>query len=75
MEQDDNKPITEEWLLSIGFKPVSSDMGPKYADHYKKGRLVIWEFNGTGEWLFKDADWMGVKTRRELRMLAELAKV
>jgi hypothetical protein len=72
---ESSEPITEAWLRSVGFEPVPSPMDKDYGHHMEKGRLNVWEFNGTGVWLFNDADWIGVKTRGELRMLARLAKV
>jgi hypothetical protein len=71
---DDQLPITEEWLKSVGFKAVESDMGPTYGDHMEKGMINIWEFNDTGKWLFSPADHIEMATRRELRLLAELLK-
>jgi len=71
----DETPITEDWLISCGFKPVPSDIGPEYADHMEKEGLNIWEFNNTGEWLFNDYDRLGMRTRGRLRMLAFLLDI
>jgi hypothetical protein len=68
----DETPITQEWLLACGFKPVESDMGKNYRDHMEKGRLNIWEFNDTGDWLFNNYDSLAMRTRGRLRMLAYL---
>jgi hypothetical protein len=71
---DDNEPITREWLSQVGFKPVESDMGPHYNEHYDFDHrtINIWEFNDTGVWLLNDCDRIELKTRRHVRMLAEL---
>jgi hypothetical protein len=71
----DPTPLTEEWLLSVGFKAVESHMGPRYSDNLELGRLNVWELNKTGEWLLTAADHIGVTTRGELRVLAKLLKV
>lgn len=68
----DDTPITQEWLMACGFKPVESDMGKNYRDHMEKGRLNIWEFNDTGDWLFNSYDSLAMRTRGRLRMLAYL---
>lgn len=72
---DDNEPITVEWLLSEGFKKVPSDLGPRYADNLQLDRVTVWELNGTGKWVFDDADWIELKTRKHMRILIELAEV
>jgi hypothetical protein len=72
---DDAEPITKEWLLSVGFSEVPSDMGPNYADHLQIEWLNVWEFNGTGEWLFNPYDRIEMRTRRQIRLLAELYNV
>lgn len=66
---DDGEAVTEEWLLSVGFESVPSQMGPNYSDHYQLGKMNIWNFNGTGEWLLNDADWITMKTRYDVRQL------
>lgn len=68
----DETPITREWLASIGFKPVTSDMGPEYADHMELDSLNVWGFNETGWWLFNPCDSIELRTRGELQMLAYL---
>lgn len=40
--QDNEKEITENWLLSIGFEYVKSHMGSHYSDNLKKGKLTLW---------------------------------
>jgi hypothetical protein len=65
----DPTPLDETWLRAVGFVAVESDMGPRYHDHYELGKLNLWEFNDTGEWLVNGADWMGLRTRGALRML------
>ena len=65
---DDDDPITPEWLLSVGFKAVPSDMGSTYHDHYQLDLLNLWQFNG-GPWLVNGADWMEFKTRVDVRRL------
>lgn len=71
----DSTTITQDWLLSVGFKPVPSDMGPTFRDHLELGRLNIWEFNETGEWLYDAADHISLYTRGDVRTLARLLKV
>lgn len=68
----DETPITQEWLLACGFKPVESDMGANYREHMEKGRMNVWEFNDTGDWLFNNYDSLAMRTRGRLRMLAYL---
>ena len=70
-----SKPITRKWLKSVGFCPVPSDMGPSYSDHYEKGVMNIWEFNGTGDWLYSPADTITMRTSKHVKMLAELLGV
>lgn len=65
-------PITEQWLESVGFNAVASDMGPNYSAHYELGVMNIWEFNGTGTWLLSDADRLGMKTQRDAREVARM---
>jgi hypothetical protein len=67
---DDSEPITEEWLLANGFRHVPSDMGPEYKDHLEKDGLNLWEFNGTGAWLWDVHDSVEMRTRGKLRLLA-----
>lgn len=71
----DETPLTPDWLQAQGFKFVPSSLGREYSDHLELGRLNVWEFNGTGEWLFEDCDRIGLKTRGRLRMLAALLGV
>lgn len=66
----DETPITEEWLLEQGFQQVPSDRGPNFADHFEKGPLNLWEFNGTGNWLWDEHDSVDMRTRGKLRLLA-----
>lgn len=70
----DEELITKEWLVSVGFKAVPSDMGPNYFDHYEiEGeRLNIWEYNQSGKWVLNLADHIGMRTRGKLRMMAKL---
>jgi hypothetical protein len=75
MRPDDAEPITKDWLLSVGFMAVRSDMGANYDDHLQIDWLNVWEFNDTGIWLFNPADRIEMRTRREIRMLAELCHV
>lgn len=67
----DPTPITPDWLLSVGFEPTPSDMGPEYHDHFQIGRLNIWQYHvrgaGDGDWLVNDADWIELKSRGQLR--------
>jgi hypothetical protein len=68
----DGTPITSEWLQEQGFKLVPSNMGPRHAAHHELGRLNIWEYNGTGQWILRDSDDIEVSTRGQLRCLATL---
>jgi hypothetical protein len=72
--KDNNKLITENWLISIGFVHVESDLGIEYQDHLEKDGLNLWEYS-IGIWLFNDADWMKLYTRGDVRSLCKLAKV
>jgi hypothetical protein len=72
---EDSALITRDWLILIGMGETPSDMGEDYEPHYKKERLNIWEYNGTGEWIFDSCDAISVRTRGELRCLAALLKV
>jgi hypothetical protein len=69
--KDNDQPITEE----VGFVEVESDLGPEYIGHFKNGKLNVWEFNGTGVWLFSACDAIEVESRGELRALAALLKI
>lgn len=71
----DDAPITEEWLLQQGCKHVPSSIGPEYADHLEVGELNVWEYNGTGTWLFDPYDSLELRTRGQFRMLAHLLDV
>jgi hypothetical protein len=71
----DETPITQEWLLSIGFKFVPSSLGPEYDDHLEFECVNIWNFNNLGIWLYNDCDSINIRTRGELFMLAKLLKV
>jgi len=68
---NDTTPITEEWVLSLGFEFVPGN--EKTGDHdcftMEEWDLEIWEFNGTGLWLWSDADHFSMKTRGHLNML------
>lgn len=66
----DPLPITEEWLESQGFQRVPSDRGPNYTDHFEKDRVNLWEFNGTGNWLWSEHDSVNMSTRGKLYLLA-----
>lgn len=68
---DEEEAITREWLESIGFKPVASDLRPSIGDHYER-EINIFEFKDTGEWLFNDADSIGLNTRGDLYDLLRL---
>lgn len=72
---DDNYPISEDWLLSVGFEYTPSDMGPKYDDHMKIGKCQLWEFNDTGEWLFNEYDRLVCRSRKDVRSLCELLRI
>lgn len=65
---DSDEPISRNWLLSVGFKAVPSDMGSTYHDHYQLNLLNLWQFNG-GPWLVNGADWMEFTTRGSVRRL------
>lgn len=67
---DDSEPITEAWLIANGFRHVPSDMGPEYRDHLERDGLNLWEFNGTGDWLWDVHDSVEMRTRGKLRLLA-----
>ena len=67
------EPVTAERLKALGFVEVESDMGPNYDNHLERGRLNLWEFNGTGEWLVNEADWMSLTSMGQvLDLLAAL---
>ena len=68
---DDDELITEDWLRVSGFKPVESDLGPTYSDHWERDGINIWEFNGTGNWLWSGYDSVEMRTRGKLRQLLE----
>lgn len=72
---DDEEPITTDWLRSVGFHPVPSDMGLGYSDHMQLGRLNIWEFNDTGEWLFRDYDQLSLRSRGDVRRFCAFLKI
>jgi hypothetical protein len=72
---NDSTPLTEEWLLRRGFRRVPSDLGSRFRDHLANGDLTIWEFNNTGEWLWKAYDSLSLRTRGDLRKLAALLNV
>lgn len=67
---DNNLPITREWLASIGFKPVPSDMGPNYADHMERDGINLWLFNDR-HWCWNDCDRIPMVKRVDLRNLGE----
>lgn len=66
---DDYEPITREWLLSLGFVEVESDLGPTYREHCERNRVNVWEFNDTGAWLWNALDSVEMRTRKKLRDL------
>ena len=66
---DDADPITEFWLLSIGFLRVPSEMGSNYSDHLQRNDVNLWEFNGSGEWLWREHDSVSMRTRKKVRDL------
>ena len=71
---DDAEPISEEWLRSVWFVAVESDMGRNYSDHFEieaasKGTLNLWEFNQTGDWLINGFDSWPLKSRGDVRRL------
>ena len=68
-------PITEEWLVSIGFEAVESHIGPNYGDDLQLGKMALWEFNDTGEWLLREADSFGFRTRGEVLDLLAALKI
>jgi hypothetical protein len=68
-------PITEEWLVSTGFKAVESHIGPNYGDDLQCGKMALWEFNDTGEWLLREADSFGFRTRGEVFDLLAALKI
>lgn len=68
----DMQPITEEWLLSIGFNEVESDRGPSFGNHFQKSRINIWEFNDTGRWLLNGCDKIEMTFRHELLALLDI---
>jgi len=41
MSDEDDEPITAEYLLSIGFEYVESDMGTGYSDHLERASPVM----------------------------------
>jgi hypothetical protein len=69
---DENHPISAEWLMSVGFTEVSSDMGREYRPHYMIGALRVWEFSNTGVWVLNDCDRVELKTRDDVRRLAAM---
>lgn len=70
------EPITEEWLRSLGFKEVPSDMGPNYANHFEIGEptpLNLWRFNDTDDWLISGLDSFPLRTQADvLNLLSAL---
>jgi len=72
---DDHLPITEDWLLSLGFQRVESDMGRNYPNHLECGALNVYNFNDTGNWLWNQYDSIEMRKRGELRTLAKWLKV
>ena len=65
--------VTAERLKALGFVEVESDMGPDYDNHLERGRLNLWEFNRTGQWLVNEADWMSLNSMGQvLDLLAAL---
>lgn len=62
-------PIDLEWLRSLGSVPVPDEVWPNSRgnDNEQIGeRLAVFEFNDSGEWLVRDADWMSLQTRGQL---------
>lgn len=69
---DAQEPITRDWLASIGFSPIPSDMGPTYDDHMERGDVRLWEYHGEC-WLWSSCDHVEMKTKGHLyKMLAWL---
>lgn len=66
---DDDDPITEDWLQSLGFRPVKSPSGPEYGDHWERSGVNVWEYNDTGAWLWEQYDRVEMRTRGKLRDL------
>lgn len=64
-------PITREWLRSLGSVRIPDYVYPESPgnDNERIGQLILWEFNDTGEWLVRDADWMKVTTRGQVHDL------
>lgn len=66
--EERRKPITREWLQSIGSKRVPDDLylHSEGNDNEQIGRLILWEFNDTGVWKMRDADWFDMTTRGDV---------
>lgn len=73
--EDDKEPLTEVWLRMMGFESCPSSIGPEYGEELRKERLQIWEFNGTGKWLFAEADWIELETRGDLRAMCRVCRI
>ena len=62
------KPVTREWLQSIGSKRVPDDVYPQSEvnDNEQIGRMILWETEDAGVWRMRDADWFDIKTRGDV---------
>jgi hypothetical protein len=69
---DDDEPITEEWLSSVGFKqnkPSHVWGTPNCNWHHGELDLEIWQFNDTDKWLWVECDGVPMRTRESLKLL------
>lgn len=65
---DDNEPITEQWLLSLGFEAIKSHLGPG-RDLLREG-VLVWEHrNEPGSRIWNNTLHAPMRTRRKLRDL------
>jgi len=62
------KPVTREWLRSIGSVRVPDDLYPHSEgnDNEEIGALRLWGFDETGTWYMQGADWFDLKTRGQV---------
>lgn len=70
-QPDDEQPITEEWLLSVGFDDVSVDDGFTILHHDGFGNIC----QETKTWRLLNHIHISITTRRHVRLLAELLGV
>lgn len=68
--------ITEDWLKEKGFlrnRPCHVHGTPNC--NWSNGKIEIWNFNDTGDWLWVDYDSVSMKTKSDLQALLDWVNI